>query len=51
MRMEERGTMDLLEFEVGAMMMMMIDQLDELEWKEEFEVGVAAVMLSTISFL
>ena len=33
MRMEERGTMDLLEFEVGAMMM--IDQLDELEWKEE----------------
>ena len=32
--MEERGTMDLLEFEVGAMMMM-IDQLDELEWKEE----------------
>ena len=46
--MEDGGTMDLLEFEVGAMMMI-IDQLDEVG--VEGGVGVAAVMLSTISFL
>ena len=48
--MKKRGSRFDEEFEVGAMMMMMIDQLDEVGVLNG-GVGVVAVMLSTISFL